>query len=163
MRKVSKKVSERARRAVAARKGPITINTARPMRLTGAAGERFVEAQLLALGWDTYRPSDTRQAPYDLVAMKANRQVRVQVKAVSSDGATGWSLPRPLEAGLLVVLLIIGHDGSWPDAWIAWGKELARIGRVSDSTPDRLRLTRRDMRLRHDFRDAWKKIDEIRF
>ena len=97
MRKVSKKASERARRAVAARKGPITINTIRPMRLTGAAGERFVEAQLLALGWDTYRPSDTRQAPYDLVAMKANRQVRVQVKAISSDGATGWSLPRPLE------------------------------------------------------------------
>ncbi len=162
MRKVSKNASERARRAVAARKGPITINTARPMRLTGAAGERFVEAQLLALGWDTYRPSDTRQAPYDLVAMKANRQVRVQVKAVSSDGATGWSLPRPLEAGLLVVLLIIGHDSSWPEAWIAWGKELARIGRVSDSTPDRLRLTRLDMRLRDNFHHAWKKIDETR-
>ena len=156
-RKVDKKASERAKRAIAARKGPITIKARRPMRLTGRAGEAFVEAQFLALGWDVYRPSDKQQAPVDLIAVKGDRTVRIEVKAISTDGATGWGFRKPLEKAVLYALLLIDHDASWPTSWVAWGHELSPIARVSDARPGPY-LTRLDLRNREEFKEAWTKI-----
>ncbi len=128
------------------------------MRLTGRAGEAFAEAQFLALGWDVYRPSDKQQAPFDLIAVKGDRTVPVEVKAISCDGATGWGFRRPFEKSALYALLLIEHDASWPASWIAWGHELSRIARVSDSRPGPY-LTRLDLRNRDEFKEAWDKIE----